>query len=114
MTLVEIVQSKARAHGIHQFGRFMIPREHVDFVAARLQDFTATLDAFGPAHLITGGDIVVGLERQQSFERLPIVVNIGEDDELHRPDLNPDPIYFWMPDRSWATTTASCPALSRN
>jgi hypothetical protein len=34
--------------------------------------------------LVPGGDVVVSLNRKQLVETFPIVVDVGEDEELHK------------------------------
>ena len=46
------------------------------------ENLAAAIEAFAPSYLIARGDVVIGLHREQAFERLPIVMNIGEDLQL--------------------------------
>lgn len=82
VTLVKIVQSVARAHRGGLFGGFVIAGQDVNFVAAGAHHLAASIEAFAPTDLITGGDVVIGIHAEQAFERFPIVVNIGEDLQL--------------------------------
>src|SRR5205823_3146192 len=42
MAFVKVVQAITRAGGSDLFGRFVVPRQNVNFVTARLQDLAAT------------------------------------------------------------------------
>src|ERR1017187_6469147 len=83
MAFVEIVEAMERAH-LHDFvRRLMIAREHVDFVAAAFENLAVAVDAFVPGTLIAGGEVEVGFRREQFLEPLPIVVDVGKEEELH-------------------------------
>ena len=43
-------------------GGFVVAGQHVDAVAARLQDFAATVEAPRPGDLVAGGDVIIGLD----------------------------------------------------
>src|ERR1017187_410244 len=57
MTPVEIVQSVARAHAGHLVGGFVVARQHVDLIAASLQDGPAAIQPLRPSHLVAGRDV---------------------------------------------------------
>src|ERR1017187_10359762 len=83
MAFVEIVEAMERAH-LHDFvRRLMIAREHVDFVAAAFENLAVAVDAFVPGTLIAGGEVEIGFRREQFLEPLPIVVDVGKEEELH-------------------------------
>ena len=75
------VQSVAGAHAGHLVGRLVISGQDVHFFAARGQDFAAAFDALAPGHLVAGGDVKIGLHAQQAFERLPIIMDVGENQQ---------------------------------
>ena len=81
MAFVEEVQPVARAHAGDLVGRFVIPGKDVHLFGARGQDFAAAVDALAPGHLIARGDVKIGLHAEQPFERLPIIMDVGENQE---------------------------------
>src|SRR5450432_44388 len=82
VTLVEIVQAVARTHAGDLGGRFVVAGKHVDPVAAGLQNLAATIKAFRPGALVARGDIKIGLNGQEAFERLPVIMDVGKNKEL--------------------------------
>src|ERR1700677_982334 len=84
MTRMEMVQPMPRAHAGDLVRRFVVPRQHVDLVAARRENFAAPPDSFAPRHLIAGRDVIIGLHAQHPFERLPIIMDVRENLKLHR------------------------------
>src|ERR1039457_7136246 len=83
MAFVEVVETAERAHVDDFASRFMIAGQHVDLVAAAFEDLAVAVDAFIPCTLIAVGDVEIGFHREQFLEPLPIVVNVGEQEELH-------------------------------
>ncbi len=81
MAFVKIVEAVAGAHSGDLVRGFVVAREDVHLVTARLQDLAAAIDAFGPGELVPGGDVIVGLDGEEAFEGLPIVVDVGEDQQ---------------------------------
>src|ERR1039458_3682740 len=83
MAVVEIVEAAEGAHLDDLVSRFMIAGQHVDLVAAAFQNLAVAVDAFVPCTLIAVGDVEIGFHREQFLEPLPIVVNVGEEQEFH-------------------------------
>ena len=69
----------------------MIAGKYVDAIAAPLEDLAALFQAAGPCHLIARGDVIICLSREQAFERLPVVVDIGKDQQLQAIRVSPSP-----------------------
>src|ERR1035438_2062815 len=83
MAVVEIVEAVERAHLHHLVGRFMIAGEHVDLVSAAFENLAVAVDALVPGTPITSGEVEVGFHPQQFLEPLPIVMDVGEEEEFH-------------------------------
>ena len=76
--LVEIVEAVLIAEGGDLAGRFVIAGEYPDLAAARLQNLAAAIEPFAPGDLVAGRNVEIGLHGEDLFERLPIVVDVGE------------------------------------
>ncbi len=81
--LVEIVEVKAIAHVADLGGGFVVTGEDVDLVGAGGQDCAAAVEAFAPGDLVAGGEIEIGFDGEELFQGFPIVVDVGENEELH-------------------------------
>ena len=82
VTLVEIVETVARAHTRDLGCRFVVAGKHVHLVTARLKNLAATVEAFRPRGLVAGRDVKIGIHAEQAFERLPIVMDVGKNEQL--------------------------------
>lgn len=79
VAFVEIVQSVAGAHGDHIIRGFVVARQNVDFIPALLEDLAAAVDPTIPGHLVSSGNVAIGLDFEEAFQRFPIRVDVRKD-----------------------------------
>jgi len=60
----------------------MIARKHVNLVRAPPENLPAAFEALGPGDLVAGGNVEIRLHVQPLFERLPIVMDVGKNQQL--------------------------------
>jgi hypothetical protein len=70
MPPVEIVQPVARAHPRRLVGRFVVPRQHVNLIRARLQNGPAPVQPLRPRRLVPRRDIVIRLDLRAALRAL--------------------------------------------
>ena len=76
--LVEIVEAVLLAQGGNLRGRFVVAGQYPDLVAARLQNLAGAIESPAPGDLVAGRNVVIGLHGEEAFQRLPIIVDVGE------------------------------------
>jgi len=77
--LVKGVAAELCTKRFDPFCRFVISGQDVQLFGDRLKDLSASVQLPAPACQITGGEVAVGLNRNQAFEGGEVGMNVGED-----------------------------------
>ncbi len=80
---VQIAKSILSAELLNLNVRFVIARQHPHAVGMRLQNRPSFFQPAAPIRQIARGDVVIGLLRHQLFQRAPVLVDIGKDQQFH-------------------------------
>jgi hypothetical protein len=80
---MKIVEAELAAEASNICFRFVIARKDVHPLRVLLQNRPRGLQATPKISQVAGGEVIVRFDGHQFFERGPVAVNIGEDEEFH-------------------------------
>lgn len=80
---VQIVKSLGLAEDFDSAVRFVIAGQEPQFLLIFRQNGRCLLQATAPIRQVSGGYVYIGRLIHQSFERGPVFMNIGKDEQFH-------------------------------
>ena len=78
------VKPHLAAEGRDVGGGLVVAGDDEDAVGFGLHDFAGAIEAARPTDEVTGGEVVVGVDGHEAFERAVVAVDVGEEEDAHR------------------------------